>query len=83
MALQLETVTASGQTVRIPIGPGKFRINARAGESYRLIETTGKIPPGTIVRKLDSTLVLDMASGQVIEIGHFFDVCRPGTGCGS
>jgi hypothetical protein len=82
MALFLETTPAGGAPVRIPIGPGKFRINARAGETYRLVDSTGQIPPGSLVKRLESMLIVELANGQIVEIGNFFDVCKPGTGCG-
>ncbi len=84
MDLRIEITSPDGSVQRLPVSGGATRVQAAAGQQYRLIDLDGA-PVGidATVRRVDDDLVVVGETVQLdLAIENFFTVCEGGqTGC--
>ena len=88
MALFLEIKSNESAASRIRLSGGRNRITVRPGESYRIIDDqTGFAPPGTAVKRVDSSIVIDgLGRGEtseevVVDLNEFYSTCSVSSPC--
>jgi hypothetical protein len=78
VALELQTVVRGAAPQRQALESGRTRVTARPGAEYKIVDDAGKVLPGTSVKRVDNSLVIEgLPEGRSVEISDFFTACAP------
>ena len=78
MALEFQTVVRGSAPQRLTLGEGRTRVPARPGSEFKIVDDSGKVIPGTSVKRVDNHLVVEgLPGGRSVEITDFFTACAP------
>ncbi len=83
MTIYFEITSAQGVPARIALHPGVQKIRAAIGDQYRIYdEATGKSPPGIVVKRFDSHMVIEGLPGDAqVELTDFYARCGVSSPC--
>ncbi|NLD54807.1 MAG: hypothetical protein GX652_09130 [Burkholderiaceae bacterium] len=83
MTVYFEITSAQGVPARVALKPGVQKIRAAIGDQYRIYdEATGKSPPGIVVKRFDSHMLIEgLPGGAQVELTDFYARCGVSSPC--
>lgn len=83
MNIEIRGQLKNGKPVKIPLNGKTLKVLAQPGEKYEVVDlATGKFPEKAIVKKVGTTLVIDIAGeNSVIEFVDFYSNCSSQDSC--
>lgn len=87
MARYIEVTARDGTVSRTRIDPSVNRFSVRPGDAFRIVDDSGNVPPGIVVKRYDNHLFISgvdepgQATSTQVELLDFYGVCSVATPC--